>query len=80
MPLARHKALAPAMFLPVVVLELLSLNFVSMHQNFYLKKKLSGSSGKLLYIYFIHIIPGSFTGYENKYEDNNMDNSFVHFL
>jgi len=41
MPLARHRARAPAMFLPVVVFELLKLIFVFMLQK-YVKKKLSG--------------------------------------
>ena len=45
-PLARQRLLAPAMFLPAVVIELLKGIFIK--KTF--KKKASRSSGKLLYI------------------------------
>jgi hypothetical protein len=70
MPFARHRLLAPAMFLPVVVFELLSGIFII---KVHLKKKLPGSPESFCMFMPIHIIPGSRAVSKNEYEKNNMD-------
>jgi hypothetical protein len=69
MPLALQRLLAPAMFLPSVVTELLNGIFI-LSKVFY-EKRLPGQSGKPLYVYN-HIIPGSWFPGKNKDEGNNM--------
>jgi hypothetical protein len=58
------------MFLPVVVVELLSWFFIL---KILLKKKLSGSPESFCMFIVIHIIPGSYAWSKNEDEDNNMD-------
>jgi hypothetical protein len=70
MPFALQRLLAPAMFLPVVVVELLSWFFISKN---YLKKKLPGFPESFCMFIVLHIIPGSYASSKNEYEDYNMD-------
>jgi hypothetical protein len=78
MPFARHKLLAPAMFLPVVVFELLSGFFIYLKS--YLPKKLPGFPESFCMFIAIHIIPGSSALSKYKYEGNNMDYKYSHFF
>ena len=70
MPLARQRLLAPAIFLPVVVFELLSLFFIL---KIMLKKKLPGFPESFFMSIVSHIIPGSCAMSNNEDEDYNMD-------
>jgi hypothetical protein len=70
-PLARQRLLAPTIFLPVVVFELLSWFFIL---KIILKKKLPGFPESFCMSIASHIIiPGSCAMSNNEDEDYNMD-------
>jgi hypothetical protein len=57
MPFARHKLLAPDMFLPIVVVALLNVFFIVC---FIYKKKLPGLPESFCIFIVLHIISGSY--------------------